>query len=52
MAYKSKAIKITIEEGMDETEYLMSNPKNKEAILRSVAQHEAGNVVIVKYGDL
>jgi antitoxin YefM len=32
-------------EGMEETMYLLGNPNNRERLLRSIAQAEAGNLV-------
>lgn len=40
--FKNKRIKVTIEDEIDETEYLLSNESNKEFLMRSIKQAEAG----------
>jgi len=52
VAFKSKAIKITVEEELDTTAYLMSNPANKAAIDQSLKQLESGEGILVKFEDL
>jgi hypothetical protein len=47
-AFKGKAITITIEEDMDETAFLMSNPKNRELLLKSIEQDRNGEFVSVQ----
>ena len=44
-AFKSKPVTITVEEDHDETAFLLSNPKNREKLLKSIAQHKAGELV-------
>lgn len=44
-AFKEKPIVITIEEEMDETAFLMSNPENKAMLLKSIAQDKNGESV-------
>ncbi len=52
VAFKSKPIKITAEEELDATAYLMSNPANKAAIERSLEQLKNGEVILVNLDDL
>jgi hypothetical protein len=52
IAFKSKPIKITVEEELDTTAYLMSNPANKAAIDKSLKQLINGEGILVKFGDL
>lgn len=40
--FKNKRIKVTIEDEIDETEYLLNNESNKEFLLRSIKQAETG----------
>lgn len=51
-AFKSKAIVITVEEELDATAYLMSNPANKAALEKSLQQAKNGEFVEVKLQDL
>lgn len=44
-AFKSKPVTITVEEDHDETAFLLSNSKNREILLQSIAQHKAGELV-------
>jgi hypothetical protein len=44
-AFKSKPVTITVEEDHDETAFLLSNPKNREKLLKSIAQHKTGELV-------
>jgi PHD/YefM family antitoxin component YafN of YafNO toxin-antitoxin module len=46
-SFKSKAVVITVEEEIDETSYLMSNPVNKAMLLESIAQDKRGESVTV-----
>ena len=52
IAFKSKPIKITVEEEFDTTAYLMSNPANKAAIDKSLEQLKNGEGVLVRFEDL
>ena len=36
----------------DETDFLLQNPKNREVLLKSVAQAEAGNLTAVDFESL
>jgi tRNA A37 methylthiotransferase MiaB len=47
-AFKGKQITLTIEEDNDETAFLMANPKNREILMKSIAQDRAGEFVTVK----
>jgi len=46
-AFKSKAIKITVEEDNDETAFLMANPANKAMLLKSIEQDRRGESIAV-----
>ena len=46
-AFKGKRIVITVEEEIDETEFLLSNPANKEMLLESLKQAKNGQTVKV-----
>jgi len=52
IAFKSKAIKITVEEELDTTAYLMSNPANKAAIDKSLKQLKNGEGIMVRFEDV
>jgi hypothetical protein len=45
VAFQSKAIKITIEEEMDETDYLLSTEANKIVLIQSIKEDQEGNYV-------
>ena len=46
-AFKGKSIVVTVEEEMDETAYLMSNPLNKAMLLKSIEQDKNGESISV-----
>jgi hypothetical protein len=48
-AFKSKPIVITIEEEMDETAYLLSNPANRASLMRSIEQDKKGEAIPLKF---
>lgn len=52
IAFKSKPIVITVEEELDATAYLMSNPANKARLEKSMKQLEDGEGILVKFEDL
>ncbi|MFI5140398.1 MAG: hypothetical protein ACHQIM_21440 [Sphingobacteriales bacterium] len=52
IAFRSKPITITVEEELDTTAYLMSNPANKASIAKSIKQLENGEYIEVKLEDL
>lgn len=52
VAFKSRRIPITIEEDLDTTAYLMSNPANKAALDKSIQQAKDGKFIEVKLEDL
>jgi hypothetical protein len=52
IAFKSKPIVITVEEELDTTAYLMSNPANKAMIEKSIKQLENGEGILVDFKDL
>jgi hypothetical protein len=52
IAFKSKPIVITVEEELDATAYLMSNPANKARLEKSLKQLENGEGIMVKFDDL
>ena len=39
-------------DAIDETEFLLQNPKNREVLLKSIAQAEVGNLVSVDFENL
>ena len=41
-AFKDKTIEITVSEAMDETEYLLASPANKESLEKSIRQLDEG----------
>jgi len=45
--FRNKKIAITIEEEMDETEYLLGNPANKEKLLQAMADYGNGTSFIM-----
>ncbi len=47
-AFMGKAITITVEEDTDETAFLLSNPKNREMLLKSIEQDRKGEFVSVQ----
>ena len=52
IAFKSKPIVITVEEELDATAYLMSNPANKARLEKSLQQAKNGEFIEVKFEDL
>ena len=48
--FKSKRLSIFIEEDVDETEYLLSNPANKKMLYASLNQAEKGETIKVPLG--
>ena len=47
-AFKGKPVVITVEEEVDETAFLSSDPANKKMLLDSIAQDKNGESVTVK----
>jgi len=47
-SFKTRAIKITVEEEIDTTSYLMSNSKNKEVLENSLRQAKNKEFIEVK----
>ena len=45
--FKSKRISITVEEDLDETDYLLSNPSNKKILEKSLKNAETGRLTEV-----
>jgi hypothetical protein len=50
--FKSKPITITVEEELDTTTYLLSNPANKALLLKSIEQDKKGEHILIKHNDL
>lgn len=48
--YKGKAISITVESEMDETEYLLASEPNRKMLLESIKQAERGELIKVDIG--
>ena len=46
--FKSKPIVITVEEEVDTNSYLMSSPKNKRILKKSIEQDKKGKHIAVK----
>ncbi len=51
-AFKDKTVDITVTEALDETEYLLSSPANRESLERSMQQAEKGDVVVFTLDEL
>lgn len=52
ITFKSKPITITVEEELDATAYLMSNPANKAMLEKSLQQAKNGEFIEVKLENL
>ena len=50
-AFKGKAVVITVEEEMDETAFLLSDPANKAMLIHSIEQDKKGESVKVTIPD-
>ncbi len=50
LLFKNKNISITVEEDIDETEYLLSNPANVKMLRESILQAEKGKLTKVNIG--
>ncbi len=50
-AFKSKPIKLTIEEDDDETAFLLSDETNKAILLESIKQDKTGQSISVNIAD-
>ena len=50
-AFKGKPVVITVEEGHDETAFLMADPINKAMLLKSIAQDKNGEFIPVIIPD-
>ena len=50
-AFKTKPVKLTIEEDNDETAFLMADPENKALLLKSIEQDKNGQTVTVNITD-
>ena len=51
-AFTGKEIEITVSEAMDETEYLLASPANKEHLLRSIRDLEEGRGITFTVEEL
>ena len=51
-AFRNKAITITVEEDIDETDYLMSSAANRAMLDKSLAEAKRGELIEVKPKDL
>lgn len=47
--YKGKNISITVEEELDETEYLLQSETNRKILLESIKQAENGELIPVNF---
>lgn len=52
LLFKDKEIEINVSEAMDETEYLLSSPANKEHIMASIKELEQGKGVEMTVEEL
>ena len=50
--YKGKPISITIEDNMDETEYLMASKANRKMLDKSIKEAKEGKFIAVNIDDL
>jgi hypothetical protein len=50
--FKGKEITLTIETEMDETEFLMSYPKNKNKLLKALKNANEGRLITVNMDDI
>lgn len=46
-AFKSKPIKLTVEEDNDETAFLLANPGNKAVLMASIEEDRRGEAIAV-----
>ena len=44
-AFKGKTVDIVVSESMDETEYLLCSPANRESLMESMKQIEEGKTI-------
>lgn len=51
-AFKGKTVDIVVSETMDETEYLLSSPANRESLLRSMKELEEGKGITFTIEEL
>ena len=47
--YKGKTISITVEEEIDETDYLMKSEANRQMLLESIKQAKNGELITVNF---
>jgi len=47
-AFKSKPIKLTVEEDDNDTTFLLANPKNKAVLMAAIEEDKRGEYVVVK----
>ena len=50
--YKNRKIRLTIDNALDETEYLLSSEANREALEESIAELKRGEKIIVTLDEL
>ena len=51
-AFKGKTVDIVVSETMDETEYLLSSPANRESLMRSIKELEEGKGITFTIEEL
>lgn len=49
--FPHRVVKISVEEELDETERLLADPARKAALLKALAEVDAGNVVTFTYEE-
>ena len=52
LLFKDKDIEINVSEATDETEYLLSSPVNRDTLMASIKELEAGNGVEMTIEEL
>ena len=50
--YKNRKIRLTIDSEMDETDYLLSTPANRNALEKSLEEARNGEKIVIELGEL
>ncbi|WP_037302440.1 hypothetical protein [Runella limosa] len=50
--YKNRKIRLTIDSEMDETDYLLSTPANRNALEKSLEEARKGEKIVIELGEL
>ena len=51
-AFKGKTVDIVVSESMDETEYLLSSPANRDSLMKSIKEIEEGKGIAFTIEEL